>query len=112
MDTPSCTPLPSRARTGSTERRRGDRHRLDIPATLVPTGADGLAAERHGRPLPTVVTAFSVNGVGLRVAQPLAVGDVYALSTFDSLIPPGLRVRIRSQRITPAGDHEVGAEVV
>ncbi len=59
-----------------------------------------------------MVTAFSVNGVGLRVAQPLTAGDVYAVSTFDTLIPPGLRVRVRSHRVTPAGDHEVGAEVV
>jgi len=112
MDTPTCTPLQSPARSASTDRRRGDRHRLDVPATLALVGADGLVADPQGRPLPAVVIAFSVNGVGLRVAQPLAVGDVYAVSTFDSLIPPGLRVRIRSQRITPAGDHEVGAEVV
>ena len=37
----------------------------------------------------------------------MAVGDVYTVSTFVSLIPPGLRVRVRSQRHTPAGDHEV-----
>ena len=110
MDTP-CPPLPLPVRTVSTNRRRGNRHRLDVPATLTPNGADA-ATPAGGPPLPAVVTAFSVNGVGLRVAQPLAVGDVYTLSTFDTLIPPGLRVRIRTQRHTPAGDHEVGAEVV
>jgi len=108
MDTPACPPpppRPPRPTTASTDRRRGNRHRLDVPATLLGGGADP-------RPVPTVVTAYSVNGVGLRVAQPLAVGDEYALSSFDTLIPPGLRIRIRSHRVTPAGDHEVGAEVV
>ncbi len=101
MDTPLTSP---RVRTTATDRRSGNRHRLDVPATLMADGPDA-------RPLPAVVTAFSVNGVGLRVAQPLNVGDVYTLSTFDTLIPPGLKVRVRSQRHTPAGDHEVGAEV-
>ena len=102
MDTPCTAPA---LRTRSTDRRRGDRHRLDVPAQL-------LAESAGARSVPAVVTAFSVNGVGLRVAQPLSVGDVYGLSTFDTLIPPGLRVRVRTQRHTPAGDHEVGAEVV
>ncbi len=101
MDTPRTAPRSPR--TTASDRRRGDRHRLDVPATLT---ADGAA------PVPAVVTAFSVNGVGLRVGTPLAVGDAYALASFDTLIPPGLRVRVRSHRVTPAGDHEVGAEVI
>ncbi len=108
MDTPMTTP--PRVRTASTDRRSGNRHRLDVPATLA-LHADG-GPNAGATPVAAVVTAFSVNGVGLRVAQALAVGDVYTLSTFDSLIPPGLRVRVRSQRHTPAGDHEIGAEVV
>ncbi len=105
MDTPPAAAGP-RPRPTAADRRRGDRHRLDVPATLTPDGAAG------GPHLPAVVTAFSVNGVGLRVARPLGVGDVYAVSSFDTLLPPGLRVRVRSQRHTAAGDHEVGAEVV
>ena len=86
------------------DRRRGNRHRLAVPATLV---ADG-----GGPDVPAVVVAYSVNGVGLRVGQPLAVGSTYAVRSFDTLIPPGMTVRVKSQRVTPAGDHEVGAEVV
>lgn len=106
MDTSCCPPVP-REQTAATNRRRGHRHRIDIPATLT---LDAAAAD--AKPVPAVVTAYSVNGVGLRVAQPLAVGDVYGLSTFDSLIPPGLRIRVKTLRHTPAGDHEVGAEIV
>jgi hypothetical protein len=102
MDTPLKAPGPRQVRAA--DRRRGNRHRLDVPATL--TAAAGGAEQ------PAVVTAFSVNGVGLRVARPLEVGSVHAVSSFDTLLPPGLTVRVRSQRITPAGDHEVGAEVV
>ena len=88
----------------TSNRRRGDRHRLDVPATLTPAAG--------GPEVPAVVTAFSVNGVGLRVALPLPAGAEYALSSFDTLLPPGLKVRVRTHRVTPAGDHEVGAEVV
>jgi len=102
MDTPPKVPGPTPVRAA--DRRRGNRHRLDVRATL--TAADG------GVEQPAVVTAFSVNGVGLRVGRPLEVGSVHAVRSFDTLLPPGLNVRVRSLRITPAGDHEVGAEVV
>ena len=89
----------------SADRRRGDRHRLDIPATLTPTAGGGPD-------VPAVVVAYSVNGVGLRVGQSLDVGATFAVSSYDTLIPPGLTVRVKSYRAHPEGDHEIGAEVV
>ena len=77
----------------SADRRRGDRHRLDIPATLTPTAG--------GPDVPAVVVAYSVNGVGLRVGQSLDVGATFAVSSYDTLIPPGLTVRVKSHRGPP-----------
>ena len=77
-----------------------------MPATLAPT--DGAT----GPDVSATVVAFSVNGVGLRLRTPLAVGATYTLSSFDTLLPPGLRIRVKTQRIAPNGNHEVGAEVV
>ena len=85
------------------DRRRGDRHRLSIPATLLTD--DGAAAVT----VAITVTAVSVNGVGLRSPVLLRDGAVYVLTAFDSLLPPGTRVRVVSQR--PAEDGAGGFDV-
>ncbi len=89
------------------DRRRGDRHRLSIPATVLTD--DGAAAVA----VAVTVTAVSVNGVGLRSPVVLRDGAVYALTAFDSLVPPGTRVRVVSQRPTDDGaGFDVGTATV
>jgi hypothetical protein len=91
--------------TSIPNRRRGRRHRLDIPASLAPVGAD------PGRPGITVrICELSVAGVGLRAEQPLEVGHVYEVRAFDTLVPTGMRVKIISHRPAAAGGFEIGAE--
>jgi hypothetical protein len=90
-------------------RRRGRRHRLDIPADLIPTTDVGAAAAVVVR-----ITELSVGGVGLRSQELLEIGAIYEVRSFDTLVPVDTRIRIISQR--PAGDSpeqfDIGAQVI
>jgi hypothetical protein len=91
-------------------RRRGRRHRLNVPALLV-AEADSV------RQVSVEITELSVGGVGIRSAEALEVGAIFSVRAFDTLLPPGTRVRIVSSRGTGGAGafgtgFEVGAEVV
>src|SRR5206468_10960834 len=86
-------------------RRRGRRHRLEIPASLVRSGAPSELP-----PVPVQVTELSVAGVGLRSPSPLEIGVVYEVRAFDTLVPTGMRVRILSVRPATGGGFHIGAE--
>jgi hypothetical protein len=90
------------------DRRQGNRHRLDLPATIVAEQASDVAAT----PVAVTVTHFSVNGLAFRTAVPVVVGAVYLVSCFDTLLPNNLRVRVVTRRDLPGGSFEVGTEVV
>ncbi|HSV13730.1 MAG TPA: PilZ domain-containing protein [Tepidisphaeraceae bacterium] len=91
--------------TSIPNRRRGRRHRLDIPASLAPTGGD------PGRPgIAVRISELSVAGVGLRSDQPLEPGHVYEVRAFDTLVPTGMRVKVISHRAAADGGFEIGAE--
>jgi hypothetical protein len=85
-------------------RRRGNRHKLHIPATLI--GADAST------PIDVTVTEISVGGVGLRSKQQLTLEATYQLSSFDSLLPPGMRVRVISQQPSSHGEYKIGAQTI
>ena len=87
----------------ATNRRKGRRHRLSVPATLTPEGG--------GEPLHVRVIELSVGGLGMASIKLAEVGKVYAVTAFDSLLPPGLRVRTVSQRAVDNG-HFVGAAIL
>ena len=91
--------------TSIPNRRRGRRHRLDIPASLAPIGAD---AGRQG--IAVRISELSVAGVGLRADQPLELGHVYEVRAFDTLVPTGMRIKVLTHRPSPAGGFEIGAE--
>jgi hypothetical protein len=95
----------STSRPLAQNRRRGNRHALHIPATLV---RDGHPAE----PLAVTIVEISVAGVGLRVKQSLTLGDICTLSSYDTLVPPGMTVRIVSQQPVGHGEFRVGAQTV
>ncbi len=82
-------------------RRRGNRHRLSIPATLIHVGEP---------PIRVTVIEISVGGIGLQSETELVLERRYQLESFDTLIPPGMKVRVVSQRQTGEGSFEVGAE--
>jgi hypothetical protein len=86
----------------SQNRRRGRRHLLDIPATL-----NGESAE-----LPVKIIEFSKHGLGMRTTKALTPGEFYHVRAFDTLIPPGLRVRIVSVRSVANDGFIIGSEVV
>jgi PilZ domain len=86
----------------SNNRRRGLRHRLDVPAVLV---SDAGQFSVH-------FTELSVAGAGLKSSVALQVGDVYEVRAFDSLLPLGTRVKIVSRRDGNAGGFQIGAEVL
>jgi len=86
-------------------RRRGNRHRLHIPATLLPEG-------EHPSPISVTVTEVSIGGVGIRAKQELKLEGIYQLNSFDTLIPPGMRVHIVSQRKLPEGNFQIGAKAL
>ncbi len=85
-------------------RRRSRRHKLDVPATLV-------SSSNNIQPISIRITHLSVGGVGLQSHQELPLGEIYLLRAFDSLLPPGTRLRIASCRKNPFG-FEIGAETV
>ena len=84
-------------------RRKGRRHRLNVPATLTPEGG--------GEPLHVRVVELSVGGLGMSAVVMTEVGKIYVVTAFDSLLPPGLRVRTVSQRTVNNG-HFVGAAIL
>jgi hypothetical protein len=86
-------------------RRRGNRHQLQIPATLIP---DGDAAVQ----IAVTITEISVGGVAFRAKTSLPLDGVYQLSSFDTLITPGMRIRIVSQQATSHGEFKVGAQTL
>jgi hypothetical protein len=101
----SATPATHRL-TGAADklnRRRGNRHRLSIPATLVVPGES---------PVAVTVTELSVGGVGIQAKSGLKLDAVYSLNSFDTLIPPGMNVKIVSQRPAADGGFEIGAKAV
>jgi hypothetical protein len=92
----SLTPL-------SSNRRRGNRHRLDISATLTTEGANPTE-------IPVTLTEMSVGGIAFRSRQSLAIGTTYLVSSFDTLIPFGTRATLVARRQLPDGDFEIGAK--
>jgi hypothetical protein len=86
-------------------RRQGIRHRLHIPATLMGDG-------ENPAPIPVTVTELSIGGVGIHAEHELKLDGIYHLNSFDTLITPGTRVRIISQRELPAGKFEIGAKAL
>jgi hypothetical protein len=89
----------------SQNRRRGRRHQLDIPATLVgeSSGTGELAVK---------IVEFSIHGLGLRANKQLTSGEIYQVRAFDTLVPPGMRVKIVSSRSLGDGGFIIGGEVV
>jgi hypothetical protein len=100
---------PRPTNTGN-DRRRGNRHRLNLPATITVEPAPLKKADPT--PIAVTVTHFSVNGVAFRTGAPVVVGTVYVVACFDTLLPNNLRVRVVTQRELPGGGFEVGSEVV
>jgi len=86
-------------------RRRGRRHKLDVPATLV-------RQSDNARPISIKITHLSVGGVGLISPQALPLGEVYLLRAFDTLLPTGTRLRIASSRPAANGGFEIGAQTL
>jgi hypothetical protein len=89
----------------SQNRRRGRRHLLDIPATL--TDESNQNAE-----LAVKIVEFSKHGLGMRIGKQLTPGEIFQVRAFDTLVPPGMRVRIVSNRSLGDGGFIVGGEVV
>jgi hypothetical protein len=92
-------------RSLSQNRRRGRRHPLDILATL--TGGPTGTTERTVK-----IVEFSKHGLGMRATQPFTPGEIYAVHAFDTLVPPGMRVRIVSNRSLQNEGFIIGSEVV
>ena len=86
-------------------RRSGNRHRLRIHADIQIEGPNPT-------PMPVIVTEISIGGIGLRTKEPLLLEQNYQVHSFDTLLPPGMRVRAVSQRQLPSGEFEVGAKTV
>jgi hypothetical protein len=94
-----------RAHPLAQNRRRGNRHRLHIPATLLIEGENPTE-------IPVTVTEMSVGGIGFRSRQPLVVDATYRVSSFDTLIPQGMRASIVAHRQLPDGEFEIGAKTI
>jgi hypothetical protein len=105
MKPPSDLPVSTPARTVNENRRRGNRHRLHIPATLVAEGG-------HPTPIAVTITELAIGGVGIRAKHDLKVDGIYHLNSFDTLIPPGMRVHIVSKRKLPDETFDVGAKAI
>jgi hypothetical protein len=86
-------------------RRRGNRHQLHIPGTLLPEG--DLATH-----IAVLITEISIAGVGLRAKQSLPLDGIYQLTSFDTLVPPGMRVKIVSQQPGANGEFGIGAQTI
>jgi hypothetical protein len=85
-------------------RRRGRRHRLDIPATLI--------GEQSKISHFIKIIEFSNHGLGLQAGTSLTSGEIYQVLAFDTLVAPGMRIRIVSSRALPTGGFAIGGEVV
>ena len=105
MNPQSNSPANNAPRALTENRRRGNRHRLHIPATLL---ADGDLRT----PIAVTVTELAIGGVGIRAKHDLNIEGVYHLSSFDTLIPPGMRVHIVSKRKLADETFEVGAKAL
>jgi hypothetical protein len=105
MNPASTPPAKKTARPLTENRRRANRHRLSIPATLVAEG-------EHPTPIEVTITEMSIGGVGFTAKAELKQDAAYHLNSFDTLIPPGMKLRIVSQRKLPAGGFEIGAKVL
>ena len=106
MNPAPTSPAKKTARPLTENRRRANRHRLNIPATLV---ADG----EHPAPIEITVTEMSIGGVGFQAKVELKTDGTYHLNSFDTLIPPGMKVHVVSQRKLPDnGGFEIGAKVI
>jgi hypothetical protein len=92
------------ARPLSQNRRRGRRHLLDIPATLV--------GGNHPQELAVKIIELSVHGIGIQANKSLTPGEIYQVRAFDTLVPAGMRVRIVSTRTSTDGEFIIGGEVV
>ena len=90
--------------TFAKNRRKGSRHRLDIPATLA---VDGDQSQQFS----VYITDLSVSGVGIASSQALPMGSVFEVDAFDTLLPLGTRVQIVSSRHAGCGGFEIGAKV-
>jgi hypothetical protein len=94
-----------RAHPLAQNRRRGNRHRLHIQATVQIEG-------EHPTEIAVTITELSVGGIGFRSRQALVAGATYRIISFDTLIPTGLRASIVSQRHLPDGQFEIGAKTM
>ena len=105
MNLPTHSQTNPSARSLTEDRRSGNRHRLDIPATLI-------AAEGHPTPIAVTITELAIGGVGIRAKHDLKVEGVYHLDSFDTLIPPGMKVHIVSKRKLLDESFDVGAKAI
>jgi len=105
MESVPAKPAVKRAHPLAQNRRRGNRHRLNIPATLLIEGDKPTEIE-------VIVTEMSVGGIGFRSRTPLVIEATYRVSSFDTLIPHALRASIVTQRQAPDGHFEVGAKTI
>jgi hypothetical protein len=101
----SATPTAESKRDvfSNSNRRRGNRHQLSIPATLVAPGEPSAAV---------TVIELSVGGIGIHCEASLKLDSIYLVNSFDTLIPPGMQVRIVSQRAVDQGGFEIGAKAL
>jgi hypothetical protein len=103
MNPVSQPPTVKPTRPLSQNRRRGNRHRLQIPATLIAEGSNAV-------PIEVTVTEMSVGGMAIRSKSSLVLNADYQLSSFDTLIPPGTKIRIVTQQTTSHGEFKIGAQ--
>lgn len=106
MTAPLNSVLPAPARNYPSKhvnRRRGRRHRLHVPATFTP--------ENGGTAVHGCVVELSVGGLGMTTHDIAEIGSVFVVSAYDTLLPPGLRVKVVSHRATSHG-HVVGAAIL
>jgi hypothetical protein len=109
-DQPGMNPVPQPpavkpSRPLAQNRRRGNRHQLQIPATLIAEGT-------NAPPIEVTVTEMSVGGVTIRSKSSLPIDGVYQLSSFDTLIPPATRIRIVTQQSGSHGEFKIGAQTL
>ena len=86
-------------------RRQSNRHLLQIPATLLSDG-------EGNRQIAVIVTEISIGGVGLRSKESVSLDRVYQVTSFDTLVPPGMRVRIVSIQPADQGEFKIGAKTI
>ncbi len=105
MDPTTSTTEPKPEPRLAGNRRRGIRHVLHIPATMQVDAPDAA-------PINVTVIALSVGGIGIAAKSSVRINAVYRISAFDTLLPPGLRIRVVSERKLGENNFEIGAEVL